>query len=400
VDLYLQFGYGMMEHCRTLIKRWRSGTVILSPRDLSDLQLDSLSKDIRKAGGSVMLDPQLYIPESTNHGRLTSQSYWPPSRRFPTGAELIQTLNSLITLNRSIGADSLLLPGRIVKNIDDGWLASQQEVITAFNGLDSKSFKSFMTVALGQDVLKNQVQIHSLLDAIRGWKTDGIYLVCEHPNNEYFVDDTSWMSYFLDLIAGARLQGKQVVVGYCNQQMLLVGCSAANAIASGTWMNVRSFDESKFTVDEEESTKQRATWYYAPHVLSEYKLTFLQAAFSAGKLDLLRTPDVYDSQYADSLFTSPQPMVAKYSDQESFRHYLQCMKYQAGRARLSTFDETISAHERRLDSVESKLKVLRTAGILGQNRDFRDAVDIARSAIASLKRTRSATLKRNWASLI
>ncbi len=43
MNLYLQLGHGMMEHCRHLISRWGGGTVILSPRDLSPDQLPSIT---------------------------------------------------------------------------------------------------------------------------------------------------------------------------------------------------------------------------------------------------------------------------------------------------------------------------------------------------------------------
>ena len=43
MDLHLQFGYGMMDHCRHLVKSWSGGTVILSPRDLERKQLVKLS---------------------------------------------------------------------------------------------------------------------------------------------------------------------------------------------------------------------------------------------------------------------------------------------------------------------------------------------------------------------
>jgi serine/threonine protein kinase len=43
MELYLQFGYGMMEHCRFLVSEWQGGTVVLSPRDLTDEQLGRLA---------------------------------------------------------------------------------------------------------------------------------------------------------------------------------------------------------------------------------------------------------------------------------------------------------------------------------------------------------------------
>src|SRR5215217_5776435 len=77
MELYLQFGYGMMQHCRHLIADWGGGTVVLSPRDMSDRQLRTLSSEITDLpGGRVLLDPQFYLPHA-DHERLRSHDYWP-----------------------------------------------------------------------------------------------------------------------------------------------------------------------------------------------------------------------------------------------------------------------------------------------------------------------------------
>ncbi len=50
MELYLQFGYGMMQHCRHLISNWGGGTVVLSPRDMNDRQLRTLSSETERDG--------------------------------------------------------------------------------------------------------------------------------------------------------------------------------------------------------------------------------------------------------------------------------------------------------------------------------------------------------------
>jgi hypothetical protein len=47
MELYLQFGYGMMALSRELVEEWEGGTVILSPRDLTSDQCQRLSNAIR-----------------------------------------------------------------------------------------------------------------------------------------------------------------------------------------------------------------------------------------------------------------------------------------------------------------------------------------------------------------
>ena len=76
MELFLQFGHGMMEHSKHLIGKWGGGTVILSPRDLELPQMIKLSGELQKISGNVMLDPQFYLPHA-DHERLTAHSFWP-----------------------------------------------------------------------------------------------------------------------------------------------------------------------------------------------------------------------------------------------------------------------------------------------------------------------------------
>ena len=237
-------------------------------------------------------------------------------------------------------------------------------------------------------------------EAIPVWDVTLIYLVCEHPNGDYLVTDPGWLANVVDLVAGIRLAGKQVIVGYCNHQMLLLASSAATAIASGTWMNVRSFNEEKFRLPEDDEIKLRSTWYYTPHLFSEYKIGYLDLAQKIGVLDYLQTDSMYGSNFADNLFAAPQPQLAIFTEQQAFRHYLQCLKHQALTSIKSTFDETIDTYMEQLDSAEVTLKAFHGKGIKGQKRDFLECVDANRGAASYLTANRRAVLNRKWTNLI
>ena len=49
-------------------------------------------------------------------------------------------------------------------------------------------------------------------------------------------------------------------------------------------MNVRSFSRDRFLRPDENEIRQRATWYYCPQALSEYKLPFLDLLGGDGSL--------------------------------------------------------------------------------------------------------------------
>lgn len=207
------------------------------------------------------------------------------------------------------------------------------------------------------------------------------------------------MANLLDLVAGLRLKGKRVIVGYCNHQMLALASAGASAIASGTWMNVRSFPPQKFRAQYDDEIKQRAIWFYSPVALSEYKLPFLDIALKQGVLDDLRTPGSFGSSYADPLFSGAQPTAVRWSEQSAFRHYLQCLRAQVAGARKTTFEETVAEHERILSAAENLLSKLQGAAVRGQLRDFKECIDVNRAALGVLTASRAPMLKRNWTTL-
>jgi hypothetical protein len=401
MEFYLQFGYGMMEHCRTLIASWGGGTVIMSPRDLNSGQLTKLSQNIRKIpDGLVLLDPQFYLPRG-DHERLCSHDYWPND--FETGAfwlgpSLKRLLTKLENLNGLLGCQEFILPGLLADTIDDDWLAVQTLILEEARALDSH-IPLLMTIALSGEAVKNQDQIALLLERASTWKADGYYIVCEHPNGEYLVEDPNWLANVLDLVAGLRLNNSRTILGYCNHQMLAAATVKATAIASGTWMNVRSFPPDKFRVSYDEEIKQRATWYYCPQALSEYKIPFLDIAHRQGVLDSMKPFSPLDTSVTAPLFGGSQPTTVGFTEQAAFRHYLNSLRFQARSAGGSTFDETLSIHEDALSQAETLLSQLNATGIRGQKRDFSDIVDVNRAALSVIGTTRGSILRRKWASL-
>lgn len=402
MELHLQFGFGMMEHCRHLLTEWGGGTVVLSPRDLNDRQMRSLADDVAGIeGGKTLLDPQFYVPHA-DHDRLCSHEFWPDdfaSGSFFQGPEMESLVRQIIELNKDLGTEAIILPGMLANPVDDLWLAHHESFLTTARNLAGDSKPLYSTLALGADSARNREQVTALLESVGRWKADGYYIVCEHPNGDYLVQDAIWLAHVLDLTAGLRLAGAHVILGYCNHQMLVSHVAGANAICSGTWMNVRSFPPEKFSKDYEEEIRRRATWYYCPQALSEYKLPFLDVAYEQGVLDLMKPPAEFDGGYVDSLFSGVQPSSVRFSEQAAFRHYLHALRHQARALNAAGYDEARQAQEQALNNADDLLRTLGSNGVLGANRDFTDSLDVNRAALAMLDRQRGPVLRRRWTSL-
>ncbi len=395
----LQFGHGMMKNCRALVGHWGGGSVILSPRDLKAEQMVKFSLDIDGSGGLTLLDPQLYVPDC-DHARLTAHSFWPKVPEYwRDPAELRRVMGEVVRLNGEVRTSLVISPAPLISAVTDDALEAVDASVHELARIGVRGEQILATVALTNDAVRNEDRAELLSDAIESWEVAGIYLVAEHPNSEYLVTDPMWLARVLDIVAGARLAGKQVVVGYCTHQMLITAIAGANIIASGTWMNVRSFSPKKFDEVDEEEPSRRAIWYYAPHLLTEYKRAYLDIAQKQGKLPLLQTVPPLDGRFAAALFSGPQPTTVDFGESDAFRHYLHCLWQQTNAARQGTFRETMQHHEQLLNAAESTLRELHKLHIVGQVRDFWESLEAHRAALAVLNSTRGPILEREWPNL-
>jgi hypothetical protein len=398
MELYLQFGYGMMEHCRALLALWNGGTVILSPRDLNNDQLERLARTIRTLPNSqTLLDPQFYLPHA-DHERLCAHEYWPSDYEtgvFWQGPALSNLLRRLEILNSQLGCRAFVLPGMLANTIDEDWLETQRAVVAEATAMKG-ALPLVMTIALSADAVRNEDQIARLLEYSEQWPAPKYYLVCEHPRGDYLVSDPNWLANVIDLAAGLRLRGAEVILGYCNHQFLIAAIAHVNAIASGTWMNVRSFPPEKFKAAYEEEIKQRATWYYCPQALSEYKIPFLDIARRQNLLSLMAPPVDLDGGFASALFSGAAPSSVGFGEQSAFRHYLHALRGQVLSAVRGSFDETCAAHEQLLNTASDLLQRLAAGGIRGLLRDFTEIVDVNRAALELIRSIRGGMLRRTW----
>ena len=397
MELYLQFGYGMMEHCRHFVARWNGGTVILSPRDLTSNQIKRLGPEIVELGGSILVDPQCYDPRA-NHPRLVTHDYWPVNfntSMLSGGAALVDLLERLLALNIATHAERFIVPGLYAVRVDDDWLEVQSTVISeTVKVITDRPLVA--TVCLSGEAVRFEEQIEIVLNAAESWEVSGIYLVPEHPVTQYLVDDPMWLGNLKVLCAGFKLQRKSVIVGYSSHQMLSLAAAHVDAIASGIWLNVRSFTPEKFHKTYGDEVSRRATWYYCPQALSEFKVPFLDMAYRAGVLDSLRSDASLGSDYADVLFSGAQPTSTNYSQSQACRHYLQCLHEQCLHASRGSYRETYNAHLAMLESCEATLTQLRRQGVRGQDRDFSNIIDVNRSALSALENARGFVLERTW----
>lgn len=402
MELYLQIGHGMMAHCHELIKQWGAGTAIISPKNMNYEQILTFSRKLKAHGGSVLLDPQFYIPR-TSQKNLQNHSFWPQS--FDTAIffsgnginKMIDTLMNDYIL--PIGASGVLIPSLYLENdVSDDWDNINGLII---NSLDrhSLSIPRYLTLCIGVEILRNESKTHELLDLVSDYPVDGFYIIPVHPNKDYLVDDMTWLLNLIDLTAGLKLCQKSVIVGYSSHQFLVLSLSKVDAICSGSWLKTRAFPLGDFDEDDDSSFAKKRVWYYCPQSLSEYQIPFLDVAQRTGILHQLEPASSYQSNYASPLFTGAQPTSVAFREQEAFRHYLQCLKIQCEESQKPSYEDTKEYLNLIFETASDLTEYFRSNGIRGKNRDFSNIADSNLALISAFDAIRGLVYKTAWNSI-
>lgn len=398
MDLYIQMGHGMQKMSLDLLKEWKNGTVILSPVNISPKSVVNFSSKVHKLGGDILLDPQLYYPRK-RHRVLSQYDYWPTQEiTLLESGNFDGVISKLAELNGNVGSSMMILPSFIAGKIDNHWDNLQTQIIESASKHASQ-FATLHTIALSSDVLISEEQVEKIVNFVEQWDVNGLYVVCEHPSHEYLVDNTLWMSNMLALVAGLKRQNKMVVVGYSNHQRLCLSASKCDALASGNFLNVRSLQPKRFETRNSDEPSRRATWYYCPQALTEFKITFLDIAQRLSLLNTLKTSGKMENRYSSMLFGGAIPSSTGYGEGESFKHYLYCLRQQCADVTRSSYEETFNAQTTLLNTAEQILSALHAKGIKGQNRDFGDMIDINQAALAAHNDAYGFSLTQEWTTL-
>lgn len=393
MDLYLQFGHGMMGYCKELVSKWAGGTVILSPRDLTEEQTIKFSKDLSKLKGSVLFDPQYYNPRADHH-KLTKWSHWLndyDTSLLSDDKYLESHFLEIKRINDACNTSAYIIPAQMCEEVDRFWLGSQTLFIEKANEIFQDKAK-YLTLALSSDVLKDEKSIEEIIDESETWDVDGYYVV---PEGDYLESDSNWFVNLALLAAGLKLQERKVIVGYSNHQMLALACADIDAIASGSFLNVRSFSRGKFDRPDPDATSRRAVWYYCPQSLSEYRMRVLDRAYDYDILESMK-PFGKINEYVKVLFGGTKPSSVKFGDSLAFKHYLSTLKQQCSLAKRDTFENTIEYHQQLSDNAYEFIRQLKKNGVREADRNFQDIVDVYQVALSKLNKERGALLKRQW----
>lgn len=398
MELYLQLGHGMKGLAQELIKCWGHGTAIISPVNMPQDKIVPFSKKIHAIGGEVLFDPQMFYPKE-GHLKLQVYDYWPREGCSITSENIHTEINrELLRMNNIIGASRIILPGIEMK--EDNFQYNLDWVRNSVQYFEQKTDKELIaTLCLYPETIRNTAFIETLTEKLRLLPVSGYYIIPHPSNNEYIVSDPIWVIGMMKLISCLKLTKRRVIVGYSNHQGLIYSLAHVDAIASGTFMNTRSFVPGKFKSPKDDDIKHKSTWYYLPSALTEYKAALLDVALQRGFLTAFAPQGEYKNSYSEMLFKGAQPSSTNYNETNSFRHYLHCLRIQCQILSRETYEDAYNAYEFMLNSAENQIKYFKGHGMSGQNRDFAPGLEANRVAMCANNEDYGFRLKLDWENL-
>ena len=295
--------------------------------------------------------------------------------------------------NDDMNTDAYIFPSTICSRTDDIWFEIQRNWLKACNEI-MKDKKRYATLCITSKILQNEEELEKIIGEIENWDVDGFYIIPEHPKDEYLVEEPLWLINLLTLCATLKLRDKEIIVSYANHQLYLLSIANIDGLATGNFMNVRAFDSNNLFNSED--TKRRATWYYCPNSLSEYKRPFLDIAYQSKQLELLKPNNMAEQKYSNILFNGAQPSSTNFNDTMSFKHYINCFKYQVENLKRDNYEETYAMQEMLLNRAEQYADKLRKIGIRGQKRDFYEFIDVNRAAMTVFNSQMGFNMKMGW----
>lgn len=404
MEFFLQMGHGMKSISIDLAKKWGGATIILSPRDIAENRLPVWVKEFSAARVQCLFDPQMFFPKGNADKNLSQYSYF--DRHFNTFVDQNQSADDIIKelkkYNDIANTAAYILPANFLE-YDDSWeyqYLQKMKIIVSSARKYMGDKPIYATLMLPTDfLLQSENVIDSFLTGLEEIPIDGYYILAHAIRRDYLIDSPVWLYSVLNICASLHKREKKVIFGYGNHQMLPLALAGADAMASGTWLNVRSFTN-RFVADEDEF-KKRTTWAYFPKTMSEYKISFLDWAVSQNVFfDMTSDDEVYKDEWIQKIVNAVNngaaPSSAKFNETDAFKHYLWCLRHQVELLNRDSWDEAFSTYEMMLNTAETNIEALEKAGVYGQTRSFRNFIDVNRAAAFRLKQDYGLAMKMGW----
>lgn len=317
----IQFGY----NGQTLVERAFDGDhadgVILSPTDYEYNKNQNLARRVNQWGGTVLFDPQFYIPRTE---RAAADTYPYFEEKGGDNFETVvvsekksrqELCRQIIDVQDTIDVDAYITPARYLDTFSDrkieGWVRLTKTFLEVAEE-EGRDIPVFASLPISGASLNEQDPRDKLLDRITSVTPDGFYVSVEYDRyRQHPLFGASEVYSYLDLLKNLRYNHFDIVLGHTHQIAHLALGLGINAFASGHYKNTRAFDTDRWIPEDSGFGGGSVFYYYTDELLADLRVEQdLQVLYASPGFDIDRIR-MY-SPYENDLFGSTSPEEAEW----------------------------------------------------------------------------------------
>ncbi len=335
---------------------------ILSPADYEHGDNEDIATTINRENGTVLFDPQFYIPRTERPG-LSTYDYFDQygGEDFETSGvldEATELATSILNVQNDMGVDAYIAPARFLDVFSDSKIEGWVELTNAFINVaeeQGRDIPVFASLPVYQASLIDVEQRNKLLNRVTQFDVDGFYVSAEFDLEvRYPLTGSANVYAFLDLLNRLNRARYDIIVGHTHQIAHLFFGIGIDAFASGHYQNLRAFDTRRWDPQDEQGGGRIVVKYYTDKLLNELRVDpELDLMYQKSNFDIedIRTESPYDADLFDPSIT-PSTSGWQFRD-AAWDHYIWSCHQIAKRYRGVSPSERYELALEKINSAES-----------------------------------------------
>ncbi len=248
------------------------GGAILSPVNDDEHHVNRLIDDHNSPGFEIILDPQLYLPNS-ERGQLSNWSYFPEDVDTADHTSLEwwgQVISNLIEAIQRLNLEAVCSPAILPRQFNERYYKLCLNIGEMLSSSLPNEISVLQTVIVDMADMAESDKAEIVASLITASKLDRIYMVLSSdvsPRRE--MSDASEIFGTMRCIRMLRDAGMEVLMGFCSSDVILWKTAGANSCGSGKFFNIRRFTRSRFGEPDE-------GWGQLPYWFEESLMAFIR----------------------------------------------------------------------------------------------------------------------------
>lgn len=247
--------------------------IIFSPVHMQKDRLVAQSAALKSVS---LFDSQFYVPDSQKT-KLNSYHFFPEkiTSGFSTSdfeAIAHDAASQCLDFQLEQGFEAIIVPARYFPELSSNYIEKQKlfsvEPFIAEWERRKPNKKLFLSLPVTTAMTKDEAYRLELLNWISSYpQAAGVYLLNDLGEITKQISDYTKLKAHMDFIKALKEGSLEVIVGYCNTEVILISLMEPNAVAIGAYENTRTFSIDKF-LDDETDRRGPAPRLYFPLLLN------------------------------------------------------------------------------------------------------------------------------------